>query len=204
MKTGKTYVMLIMISLSFAHYIVYAGEIEKVKDSTQLGLQEQQGKKSTNDFNVDIVGGFGLPDLLHGGLRMHFGNSYRLGFTIGSLPVTENLKGEDEKLIAFSFDNFIMLKRAGVIPRSPWYSRISINYLRWETNKKISRESFLNLSFGKEVYIFKHFGFDFDLGFNIPISQTIEWKEPEPNTWIDIDIDPPVYPSFRFGFYYRF
>ena len=88
-----------MISLSFAHYIVYAGGIEKVKGLNQSGFQEQQGKKPTNDFNVDIVGGFGLPDLLHGGLRMHFGNSYRLGFTIGSLPVMGNLKEEGEKLI---------------------------------------------------------------------------------------------------------
>lgn len=191
MKTIKTYVMIIMIGLSFAHYIVYAGGIEKVKNST-------------TDFDVDIVGGIGIPDLLHGGLRIHFGNSYRLGFTVGSLPVMENLKEEDEKLIAFSFDNYIMLKRAGETPRSPWYSRISLNYLRWETSEKISRESYFNLSFGKEVYIFKHFGFDIDLGVNIPISQTIEWKEPEPNSWINVDADPPVYPSFRFCFYYRF
>ncbi|MCD4696332.1 MAG: hypothetical protein K8S16_08850 [Bacteroidales bacterium] len=161
-----------------------------------------QPSQSIDNFRIDLIGGFGFPDLLHGGLRAHLGPNYRIGFTVGSLP----MNNEEEGAFAFSIDNYATLNRNGKPAKDPWYLRFGINYFRWETEKKITKDTHLNLSFGKEARISDFFGINIDAGLNIPINHKVERKVPETSSWFNFDIfpEPCIYPGIRVGIYCRF
>ena len=195
MKTTNLLLKIALLYILFFSYSIYGNEL--ITD-----LKDNQQSQSNKNFRMDIMGGFGFPDLLHGGLRAHLGTNYRLGFTVGSLP----MNNEEERVFTFSLDNYVTFNRNGIPAKSPWYFRCGINYIRWETEEKITKDSHLNISFGKELEITDLFGFNIDAGLNIPINHKEERKVPETSSWFDIDIfpDPPVYPSLRIGLYFRF
>ncbi|MCD4664275.1 MAG: hypothetical protein K8R68_03320, partial [Bacteroidales bacterium] len=87
----------------------------------------------------------------------------------------------------------------------PWYFRCGVNYIRWETEEKITKDTHVNLSFGKELEMTDLFGFNTDAGLNIPINHKEERKVPENSSWFNFDIyEPSVYPSLRIDLYFRF
>ncbi|MCD4684022.1 MAG: hypothetical protein K8R86_12125 [Bacteroidales bacterium] len=194
MKTTNLLLKIVLLNILLFSQSIYGNKL--VTD-----LQAGQNPQSNKNFRMDIMGGFGLPDFLHGGLRAHLGTNYRLGFTVGSLP----MNNEEEGVFTFSLDNYATLNRNGKPAKNPWYFRFGVNYIRWETEREITKDTHLNFSFGKEVAIIDLFGFNIDAGLNIPINHKEERKVPETSSWFDFDIyEPAVFPSLRIDLYFRF
>ena len=145
---------------------------------------------------VIVTGGFGIPELLNGGVRFQF-NQTRVGIAVGFIPI------KNESVVSISGDACYHFGGSSDFSGiRPWYGKTGLTYLRDETGSKIFKYLYLNLRFGRDLSLTKKFGMNLDLGFGFQLFYDEIEKKPS-DSWLDLDIELPVIPSLGICFYYR-
>lgn len=143
---------------------------------------------------IGISAGFGFPELLNAGIRLH-GKQSQFGLTYGSLPI------KDESTHSFAADVYFHFGgTAKLSPRKPWFVRFSLNHFRNESIYLIEQYTYFTPAMGREMNISKRVGFQIHAGTAIQLYEHIVDKQP--SGW-DLHISIPILPSFGVATFYK-
>lgn len=145
--------------------------------------------------NVDISAGVGLPELINLGVRFQF-PQVQVGLSGGILPAG------GENSIAVVGDFFYHFAGKSVFSdRRPWYGRVSLGYLRDDSEVNTVHYWYLGPRIGRDINFSEKFGMGIDLGIMFQLSRREVRKVP-PSGW-DFQIEIPIMPSGGINFFYR-
>jgi hypothetical protein len=146
---------------------------------------------------VKISAGFGLPELLNGGIHFQLKQT-QIGIRIGFLPE------KDESIITASGDVYYHFGGFSELSNiRPWYGRLGLNYMREEDEYGIDKYLNLNPRIGRQINFSNKIGIELDIGVFIVIFDDYEIKKSRPGITVDILGVGAVWPSFGLELFYR-
>ncbi|MBK7103708.1 MAG: hypothetical protein IPH62_00275 [Ignavibacteriae bacterium] len=149
--------------------------------------------KYSGQSEFNISSGIGYSELLNIGLYYQYYQT-QLGITVGSWP--------NENIFTISSDvRFHLGEISELSKRRCWYIMYGINYLKYETNRKIGKYQFALLRIGREINITSKIGFDLNIGTMVEINKNIKNKMEEFGPQGDVDSLFPI--NFGFRIFYR-
>lgn len=154
------------------------------------------GNQLFGQEKVNISAGFGFPELINLGVRYQI-KQIQIGMSVGTYPV------KDEELMTISTSADIYYHFGGfseLSSRRPWYGRIGLNYLFYETKTFIDKSIGLGLRIGRDFNISKKIGIEIDTGVFSELYFDRKGKYP-----YEYDYNPGfnIYPSFGIELFYR-
>lgn len=107
---------------------------------------------------LKIVGGIGLPDLLHVGIGASVSNKNEIGFYVGTI-FTENT------LLASTLEHRLYFKKSRKYQNlNTWFFGQRLTYSHEKSEEYKWNTIFLNLSIGRNIYFSERSGMSFDTG----------------------------------------
>lgn len=149
--------------------------------------------------SVNLSAGFGLPELLHIGVRYQI-QQFQVGGGFGFIPA-----GGGESVISLFGDvHYHFAGQSRLSDRRPWYGKAGFNYLRDENASEVDKWMYLNARIGRDFNFSKKVGLALDVGASFQLSYTAKDKIPSGGGGWTFSVDtPPVVPGICLAFFVR-
>lgn len=132
---------------------------------------------------LDIVGGIGFPEYIHGGIRYQYINSAQLGIYYGG-----DLGLDPAIIRTLNFDHqFHFGKYSHLSNRPVWYARQGFTHSNHTSADRIYKYSYINLAAGHDFNINKLIAINADIGWIWQVREKREFKDPSLDAWYRID-----------------
>lgn len=143
-----------------------------------------------------VHAGVGVPELAHAGVSIQLGQ-FQLGLYGGTMPMKE------ERIFSVLGDvRFHFAGKAKHSDTRPWYARVGVDYMWYDTLAKKETFVYLVPRLGRELHFSRRFGLELDIGALLQLAHEEVRKMPPPD--LKLNIRFPSFLSFGLGFFYTF
>jgi hypothetical protein len=112
---------------------------------------------------INISGGFGIPELVYGGVTYQF-NQTQIGITLGALPIFTYFTWSATGDFYYHFGGSSRLSEI-----RPWYGKIGLSYVKDEDEYNKDKFVYSNLRIGRDFNISSKAGIDIFAGFSFQL-----------------------------------
>ncbi|MEN7549396.1 hypothetical protein AAG747_15840 [Rapidithrix thailandica] len=159
-----------------------------------------QGQSFTKDKSLEVDLGLGYLDLLHLGMKYRLSQNSQIGMSYGGVLLTNTSR----KQSTVTLEHLYHFGRKGSNTSLPlYYFSQKLSYVTDNRNATSTNLYYLTGSIGKSFYANGPFGVNLDIGLMVKLHDETVIDPTTPDE-IHRPNYPPVFPAFRFQFFFDF